>query len=347
MMSTKACKHHARAGADINIRIATVLLFAVALLTTLGWTEESWGQAKAARVGILASQLTGTTDEETRQSYASFRKTLAEHGWVEGQNVSFEYRRARGDPPQFAEGAAELVRLKVDVIYADSAPALRASYAATRAIPIVGLDFTNDPVAAGYAESYGRPGGNVTGLFLDAPEFSGKWLELLKAIVPGLSRVVVLWDPNPGAAHLQGVQKVAPSFHVQLQVMEVRKPVDVDRAFSTLRGQPQAVLILPSPMNYQLSQRLADLTKKHRLPGIAMAQQFAEAGGVLSYGPELASVHGRCAALVAKILAGANPADLPVERPIKFNLVVNLKTAKSLGLTVPDSVRLRADEVIR
>ena len=328
-------------------RVSAVLIFAALLVTALAWPSSGRAQATIPRVGILASQLTGTTDEETRQSYASFRKTLAEHGWVEGQNVSFEYRRARGDPPHFAEGAAELVRLKVDVIYADSAPALRASYAATRTIPIVGLDFTNDPVAAGYAQSYGRPGGNVTGLFLDAPEFSGKWLEFLKAIVPGLSRVVVLWDPNPGAAHLQGVQKVAPSFHVQLQVMEVRKPVDVDRAFSTLRGQPQAVLILPSPMNYQYSPQLAGLTMKHRLPGIAMARQFAEAGGVLSYGPDLPSVHERCAALVAKILGGANPADLPVERPAKFNLVVNLKTAKSLGLTVPDSVRLRADELIR
>ena len=328
-------------------RVSAVLIFAALLVTALAWPSSGRAQANIPRVGILASQLTGTTDEETRQSYASFRKTLAEHGWVEGKNVSFEYRRARGDPPQFAEGAAELVAIKADVIYADSAPALRAAYAATRTIPIVGLDFTNDPVAAGYAESYGRPGGNVTGLFLDAPEFSGKWLELLKGMVPGLSRVVVLWDPNPGTAHLQGVQKVAPSFHVQLQVLEVRRPGDIDRAFSKFRGQPQAVLILPSPMNYQYSPQLAGLTMKHRLPGIAMARQFAEAGGVLSYGPDLPSVHERCAALVAKILGGANPADLPVERPAKFNLVVNLKTAKSLGLTVPDSVRLRADEVIR
>ena len=324
-----------------------MLLFAVAVLTSLGGTGESWGQTKTARVGILASQLTGTTDDATRQAYAPFRRTLAEHGWVEGKNVAFEYRRARGDPPQFAEGAAELVRLKADVIYADSASALRASYAATRTIPIVGLDFTNDPVAAGYAESYGRPGGNLTGVFLDAPEFSGKWLELLKAMVPGLSRVAVLWDPSPGAAHLQGVQNVARSFHVQLQVLEVRKPGDIDRAFSALRGQPQAVLILPSPMTYQQSARLADLTMKHRLPGISMATQFAEAGGVLSYGPELASVTERCAGLVAKILGGAKPGDLPIERPSKFELVVNLKTAKALGITMPQSILLRADEVIR
>jgi len=347
MMSTKACKHHARAGADINIRIAAALLFAGALLAIFGWTGESWAQAKTARIGILASQLTGTTDDATRQAYESFRRTLAEYGWVEGKNLSIEYRRPRGDPPQFAEGAAELVRLKVDVIYADSAPALRASFAATRTIPTVGLDFTNDPVAAGYAQSYGRPGGNVTGLFLDAPEFSGKWLELLKAIVPGLSRVVVLWDPNPGTAHLQGVQKVAPSFHVQLQILEVRRPGEIDLAFSKFRGQPQVVLVLPSPMNYQYSPQLASLTMKHRLPGIAMARQFAEAGGVLSYGPDLPSAHERCGALVARILGGAKPADLPVERPAKFNLLVNVKTAKSLGLTLPDSVRLRADELIR
>ena len=328
-------------------RVAAVLPLAVTLLATLGWTGENWGQTKTARVGILTAQLTGTTDDATRQLYAPLRRTLADQGWVEGKNVSFEYRGARGNPPEFAEGAAEFVRLKIDVIYADSAPALRAAYAATRAIPIVGLDFTNDPVAAGYAESYGRPGGNVTGVFLDAPEFSGKWLELLKAMVPGLSRVVVLWDPNPGAAHLQGVQNVARSLHVQLQVFEVRKPDDIDRAFSALRGQHQAVLILPSPMIYQQSARLADLTMKHRLPGTSMANQFAESGGVLSYGPELASVTERCAGLVAKILGGAKPGDLPVERPTKFQLVVNLKTAKALGLTVPDSVLVRADKVIR
>jgi putative ABC transport system substrate-binding protein len=346
MMMKTDCEYRTRVEA-VKSRMAAALLVACNLLVTPGWTAHAWGQPNNARVGILASQLTGTTDEATRESYAPFRAKLAERGWIEGKNVSFEYRRARGDPPKFAEGAAELVGLNVDVIYADSAPAVRAAYEATRTIPIVGLDFTNDPVAAGYAQNYGRPGRNITGVFLDAPEFSGKWLELLKGIVPGLARVLVLWDPSPGAVHLHGVEKIAPSLQVRLQVIEVHTPADIERIFAALRAQPQAVLFLPSPMIYQHSGRLAELTIKHRLPGTSMAQQFAESGGVLSYGPDLASVHERCAALVAKILSGTSPAGLPVERPTKFNLVVNLKSAKALGISIPESILLRADEVIR
>jgi putative ABC transport system substrate-binding protein len=327
-------------------RSAAVLLLTVALLTSLGWPGESWGQTKIPRVGILSFDAV-TVDPTVGQWLEPFRRTLADQGWIEGQSVLFEYRSARSDPSQLAEAATELVRLKVDVIWATSAPVVRAAYAATRTIPIVALDFTTDPVAAGYAESYGRPGGNLTGLFLDAPGFSGKWLQFLKAIVPRLSHVVVLWDPGAGAAHLQGVRSVARSWRLQLQVVEVHKPDDIDRAFSALRGRPQALIILPSPMIFAQSERLAKLAMKHRLPATSMARAFAEAGGAVAYGPERASAHERSAVSVAKILGGAKPGDLPVERPTKFELVVNLKTAKALGLTVPDSILYRADEVIR
>jgi putative ABC transport system substrate-binding protein len=276
-----------------------------------------------------------------------FRRALAGRGWTEGENLSFEVRGAPGDPPNFARAAAELVRLKVDVIFADNAPATRAAYAATRTIPIVGLDFTNDPVATGYAESYGRPGRNLTGFFLDAPEFSGKWLELLKAIVPRLSRIAVLWDPSPGATHLEALKHTAESSGVQLQVVEVRKPDDLAGAFTAFRSRPQALIILPSPMMHAESARLAELAVKHQMPGTSMAPQFAATGGVLSYGPDLPEAAERCAILVAKILDGANPGDLPVERPTKFRLIINLKTAKALGLQIPDSVLARADQVIR
>jgi putative ABC transport system substrate-binding protein len=323
-----------------------VLLFTAALLTSVGWTSESWAQAKIARVGILTFDLS-LTDYRAKQWWEPFRDTLRSQGWIEGQNVSFEFRNAPGDPPRLAEAAAEFVRLKVDVIWATSAPMVRAAYAATRSIPIVAQDFTTDPVAEGYVESYGRPGGNLTGVFLDAPEFAGKWFELLRAMVPGLSRVVVLWDPSPGAAHLQAVQKVARSFHVQLQVLEVRKPDDIDRAFSAFRGHPQALIILPSPMIYFQNERLAKLALKHRLPAASMFRLFAEAGGTVAYGPDQTSVSERCAVLVAKILGGAKAGELPVERPAKFQLVVNLKTTKALGLTMPNSVLYRADEVIR
>ena len=326
---------------------SAVVLLAAALLTGLGGTGESSGQTKIARVGVLITPLRASTDAVQWDWYEPFHRTLAQRGWMEGKNVSFEYRSARGNPPNFAEVAAELVKLQVDVIYADNAPATRAAYAATRTIPIVGLDFTNDPVAAGYVESYGRPGRNLSGFFLDAPAFASKWLELLKAVVPGLSRAVVLWDPSPGAAHLQALQRAAQSLGVHLQVLKVRKPDDIDEAFSKFHGHPRALIILPSPMTWGQSERLAQLAAKHRLAGTSMAPLFAEAGGLVSYGPELEEAVDRCAIMVAKVLDGAKPADLPVERPTKFELVVNLKTAKALGLAVPDSVLIRADKVIR
>jgi putative ABC transport system substrate-binding protein len=190
-------------------KTAVVLILTVALLTTL-WTGESWGQAKIPRVGILSFGW-GATDDVIRQRLEPFRRSLAEHGWIEGKNVSFEYRSAPSDPSQLAEFAAELVRLKVDVIFAINAPGVRGAYGATFTIPIVAFDFTSDPVAEGYIESYGRPGGNITGVFLHAPGFAGKWLDLLKAIVPSLSRVVVLWDPGPGSMPWCAVDAVAAS----------------------------------------------------------------------------------------------------------------------------------------
>ena len=339
-----ACRHFARA--RMRNRVAAGLLFAVALLTSLVWTEESWGQAKLPRVGILSYG--GTTDAAMKQWMEPFLRKLAERGWIEGQQVAIEYRRAVGDPAQLAAAAAELVQLKVDIIFADSAPSTRAAHAATSTIPIVGIDLTNDPVAAGYVESYGRPGKNITGVFLDAPDFSGKWLELLKAVVPDLSRAVVLWDPSPGTAHLEAIKGLARSLRLKLQVIEVTTPEDINQAFTALAGRrPQAMVILPSPMMFLQSERLAKLALKHRLPGTSMTRGFAVAGGLITYGPEPIPVFEACAVLVAKILAGAKPGDLPVERPSKFELLVNLKTAKALGLTIPQSILLQADEVIR
>ncbi len=323
-----------------------VLLLTVALLSTLGWTGESWAQAKIPRVGILTFDAV-TVDTTVGTWLEPFRRTLADEGWIEGKNVAIEYRSARSDPSRFAEAAAELVRLKVDVIFAHSASAVRVAYAATRTIPIVGNDFVTDPVAQGYAESYSRPGGNVTGVFLDAPELAGKWFELLRAIVPGLSRAVVLWDPIGGPTQLRAVQSIARSIGIQLQIVEVHKPDDIDRAFSAFRGRPQALIILPSPMIYAQSEQLAKLAIKHRLPATSMAREFADAGGAVAYGPERAAAYRRGAVLVAKILGGARPADLPVERPTKIQLIVNLKTTEALRLTVPDSVLVRADAVIR
>lgn len=345
-MMTTACNHRPRARGDMKNRVATGLLLAVALLTSLGWTGESWGQTNVRRVGILTGDV-NLTGDHAKQWWEPFRRTLADRGWIEGKNVSFEFRKPSGDPPQFADAASELVRLKVDVIWATSAPAVRAAFAATRTIPIVAQDFTSDPVDKGYIESYARPGGNITGVFLDAPDFAGKWVELLKAMIPGLSSVVVLWDPSPGAAHLHAVESAALSLGVRPQVIGVRKQEDIDRVFASIRGRPGALIILPSPMVYFQSERLAKLALKYRLPATSLFRLFAEGGGTLAYGPDQALSSVRLGVLVAKILGGANPAELPVERPTKFQLVVNLKTAKALGLTIPESILLRADEVIR
>jgi putative ABC transport system substrate-binding protein len=275
-----------------------------------------------------------------------FRRNLADQGWIEGKNVSFEYRSANSDPSQFPGAAAELVEIKVDVIWATSAPAIRAAHAATRTIPIVGWDFTTDPIAEGYIQSYARPGGNVTGVFLDAPEFAGKWFELLKATFPDLSRVAVVWDPAPGTTHLQAVHSAAGSLDVELQILEVRKPDDIDKVFSKFRGRPQAVILLPSPMIHGESARLAKLALEHRLPATSMTREFAVAGGALSYGPDFATTIERHAVYVAKILAGSEAAKLPVERPTNVRLVVNLKTARTLGISISESILFRADEVI-
>jgi len=339
-------RHIERTQPDVKNRVASVLLIMCALLVNIGCAGEALAQEKLARVGVL-TYWSIDNNPWWEPFLEIFRQTLADRGWIEGKTVSFEYRSANNDPSQLANAAEALVGLKVDVIWAPSAPSLRAAYAATRTIPIITGDYTTDPIAQGYIESYARPGGNVTGVFLDTPEFSGKWVELLKGMVPDLSRVAVLWDPAPGANHLKVLSSIAQSLDIELQVHEVRKPDDIDMAFSALRGQLQAVIILPSPMIYTQSPRLATLALKHRLPATAFAREFATAGGLIAYGPLEASTFNRQAVLAAKILDGSNPAELPVERPTRFKLVVNLITAKALGISVPQSILFRADEVIR
>jgi putative ABC transport system substrate-binding protein len=317
------------------------LLVLAAVLPAWRWClSDASAQVKLPRVGIIAN----VQDDPV---FEVFERALASRGWIKGKTVALEYRITGGNAANIAEATAELVRLDVDVISAWSAPALHAAYSATRTIPIVALDLTTDPVAANYIESYGHPGRNVTGVFLDAPEFAGKWLESLKAIVPKLSRVGVVWDPAPGPAHLRAVKAAAGSLGVEVEVQEVRKPEDIDKAFSSLRGRVQAVTLLPSPMLYVNSRRMAELAKQHRLLGMSAFREFARAGGAISYGPHQPEHVERNGMMVASILSGARPGDLPIDRPSKFEFVVNLKTMKVLGLSVPDSVLLRADEVIR
>jgi putative ABC transport system substrate-binding protein len=343
---TAACRQQTLSGKGTKSRLAAVVLVTVAVLSCPGARTDSWAQANLPRVGIIT---VGAVSDPASAGHRLdlIRRAFASQGWSEGKNIAFELRDARGDASRNAAFAAEFVRQKVDLIWADSAPALHATYAATRTIPIVASDYTTDPVTAGYALSYGRPGKNVTGVFLDAPEFSGKWLELLKEMVPGLSRVAVLWDPSPGTAHVRGIEAVAPSLGIQIQQYEVRKPEEIDAAASTFRGWPQALVILPSPMLLAESPRLAGLAARQRLPATSIFRLFAEKGGLSAYGPVETEVVDRVAIQATKILRGAKPGDLPIERPSNFELTVNLRAARALGITIPQSILMRADKVIR
>ena len=329
-----------RGPASVRRPLARALALVSVLFCVAAISTQSWGQTKVPRVGVLR-------ERGNLPLWDIAEKVLAERGWINGKTVVLENHFPDTGELPYRKPAEELVRLQVDVIYAASAPALRAAYAATRSIPIVALDFTNDPVAAGFAKSYSRPGGNVTGVFLDAPEFAGKWLEILKALKPGLSRVAVLWDPSPGPTHLRGLERAAKALGIELQVNEIHKAADIDRVFSAFSAQTEALIQLPSPLMYAESARVGELSRQRELLGISIWRRFAEAGGAVSYGPEFVESNERAALMLAKILAGAKAGELPIERPNKFEFVLNQKTIKALGLPVPEALLLRADEVIR
>ena len=282
----------------------------------------------------------------------AFRQGLRDLGYVEGRNLVIEYRDAEGKVERLPALAAELVALKVDVIVASGTLAALAAKQATRTLPIV-FSPAADPVASGLVTSLARPGGNVTGLSLLNSELVGKWLEQLKQAIPGVSRVAVLWQPGAFGERtekdmLKGAEVAARALGVQLQFVEARGPEDFDRAFSDMtRARAGALTVLGSTMFVSERRRLVDLAAKNRLPAVYNVREFVDAGGLMSYGPNLADLFRRAATYVDKILKGAKPGDLPVEQPTKFELVINLKTAKALGLTIPQSVLVRADEVIQ
>jgi putative ABC transport system substrate-binding protein len=268
---------------------------------------------------------------------------------VEGKNIVIEYRYAEEKLDRLPALAAELVRLKVDVIVSGGPGATRPAKEATNTIPVV-MTFDNDPVANGFVGSLARPGGNITGLSTLAPEISGKQLELLKEIVPKLSRVTVLGSStNPGNAHtLKETELVAGALAVKLQYLDVREPRDIETAFRAAgKGRAEAVLVLGNPVLASQRTQFANLAVKTRLPAIYWRSDIVESGGLMSYGVSFSDLDRRAATYVDKILKGAKPADLPVEQPTKFELVINLKAAKQIGLTIPPNVLARADRVIR
>lgn len=321
-------------------RIHALLAFAVLLVIAAFWMHASWAQTKMPRVGVLLP------NPPNSGFMGPFYQTLREQGWIDGKSVAFEVRDAGYDSTRYTELAAELVRLKVDVLFPVGPSAVRTVFAATRDIPIVAHDLETDPIAAGYAQSYNQPGGNLTGLFLDSPELMGKWIELLKSIVPRLTRIVAIWDSTSSPVPMAAMRKVASSFGLAVQVLEIHTPADINKASAAFGGRPQAIIVLPSPMLWAQSARVAQLARKQRLPAISFAVPFADAGGLLAYGPNMPATAEQCALLVAKILSGAKPTDLPIERPTKFDFVLNLKTARDLHLTVPDTLSLTADRTI-
>jgi putative tryptophan/tyrosine transport system substrate-binding protein len=302
--------------------------------------------AKIARIGFLTLNL--ALNPQLREA---FLRGLRDLGYVEGSNFVIEYRDAKGKPERLPALAAELVVLKVDVIVAPPTLAALAAKQATRTLPIVFA--VADPVGSGLVTSLARPGGNVTGLSQIAPELVGKCLELLTQAVPGVSRVAVLWQPGAFGGRtekdmLKAADVAGRALGVRLQFVEARGPADIDRAFSDMtRARAGALSVLPSGMFNNERRRLVDLATKNRLPAVYSWKEFVDAGGLMSYGVDLADLWRRAATYVDKILKGAKPADLPVEQPTKFELLINLKTAKALGLTIPPSVLGRADEIIQ
>jgi putative tryptophan/tyrosine transport system substrate-binding protein len=273
---------------------------------------------------------------------------LRELGWVEGKNIAFEHRYAENRLERLPGLATDLVRLKVDVIAAAGTLAPLAAKQASSTIPIV-MTTAGDPLGSGLVASLARPGGNVTGMSLMAPDLGGKRLELLKEVLPRLARVAVLWNAaNPYSALVfKETQAAGRTLGIEVQSLEVRAPDDFDGAFEAARQQrPDALITVEDPLTVNHRQRVADFTAGQQLPSLHGVREFAAAGGLMSYGASLADLIRRAAGYVDKILRGAKPADLPVQQPSKFEFVINLKTAKALGLEIPPSVLARADEVI-
>ena len=325
-------------------RIALVLTLAVCILLAprAAGAQQS---GKVHRIGFVGTR----SASDTSPQLDAFRQGLRELGWVEGQNIVIEHRYAEGRFDRLPDLAAELVRLKVDIIVAPASPAAAAAKNATETIPIVMVG-VSEPVGLGLIASLARPGGNITGTSAIWPELVGKQLEQLKEIVPKVRRVAILSNPaNPAhALSIREVKVAARSLGVQLQLLEARGPTEFDGAFATMAKERVGALLVAADPVFSLHRtRLADLAAKSRLPTMHGLRENVEAGGLMSYGPSSPDTFRRAATFVDKILKGAKPADLPVEQPTKFELVINLKTAKAIGLTMPRSLLLRATEVIQ
>jgi len=324
----------------INRRLTVVVILALLAASLAAEAQPS----KKVRIGYLS----GNPPSDTKDAFDAFQTKLHALGYIEGQNLLFEARYADGRYERLPQLAADLVRLKVDVIFAYGTPGSLAAKNATRVIPIVFAP-VSDPVLAGLVATLTRPGGDVTGVTVNNPELSAKRVSLLKEAVPAASRVVVLANPDfaPSPSLVAETRRGARVLGMQIQVLEIRQPQELAKAFGTMAaGKTHAVVILPDPMFIAERRRIVELAATSRIPAMYHLRQFVEAGGLMSYGADYVEAFQQGALLVDKILKGAKPADLPVEQPWRFPLVINLKTAKALGLTIPQPLLLRADQVV-
>jgi len=321
-------------------------------ITLLGGAAAAWPlaahaqQERMRRIGVLTNL--DEADPELKGWLTAFQVELQKLGWAQGRNISFEYRWPGSDEQRLQSSAADLVKAAPDVIFAAATPALVALYRESRSLPIVFVQ-VSDPVKLGFVASLARPGGNMTGFTTFEYPVGGKWLELLKDTAPGRTRVAVLLDPsNPsGLAYLQGVEAAAASLGVQLTHADVHNAADIERAISDFAQQPNGALVVaPTAATILHRNLIVTLAARHRLPAVYPYRFFASSGGFISYGVDLAEQYRQAAGYVDRILRGANPGELPVQLSSKFELVVNLKTAKALGLTIPEPFLQHAGEVI-
>ena len=321
----------------------------IAFITLIAGVTAVWPLIARAgtsrRVGFLS-----TVSAQTAKALGALDaivQGLKEHGWIEGQNFTFEYRFADGEVNALPKLAAELVRLRVDCVVTDSTPATQALKNATQTMPIIAI--TNDPVASGFVSSLSWPGGNITGISLLSADLAGRRLQLLSEMVPGLARVTILLNPaNPSnLALLKQTQAAAPSLNIELYVAEARAPDQLENTFAAIgAARIGALLVFPDALFSSEYSRVAAFAATERLPALFADKGSVEAGGLMAYGPTMPAAFRRLASYVDKIFHGADPAELPVEQPTKFELMINLKTAKTLGLNVPDKLLSTADEVI-
>jgi len=319
-------------------------LLSTSALLLAPFAAEAQQAGKVWRIGVLRP---GPDDAVFRENIDPFWQALRERGFTEGKNLAIEYRVRPGKPGEILALAHELVRARVDAILAISPAGVSAAAKATTSIPIVANDLESDPIARGYAANLARPGGNITGVFLDFPEMGGKWIQLLKEAVPKLIRTAVLWDPATGPSLLKGVEAAGSTMRLQILRLEAHSPADFASAFqSAAKQNAEALLVLSSPVFNSARKEIAERAAKQRLPAIMPFPNFADDGGLMAYGPHLTSLFRQCGGVMAKVLQGARPAEIAIERPARFELAINLKTANALGVTIPQSLRLRADRVI-